>query len=160
MTFRAIILRRAFVWALMLTFPSVVEAKSLYRYRNAEGKPAATYEESDFRQGIADGRQLARSYPLARHGHSATNGDVLGFDRLHHPFFGLLGTLVPVGIEVGQRPRRQAVEEHAKADGRSYDGKDRRSSLGLSVDHDRPDEHQRCDSPRAEPSDVRDGWQR
>jgi hypothetical protein len=36
MTFRALIVRRAFVWALMLTLPAVAVAKPLYRYRNAD----------------------------------------------------------------------------------------------------------------------------
>lgn len=44
MTFRAIILRRAFVWALMLIFPSVVEAKPLYRYHNAEGNVVVGFQ--------------------------------------------------------------------------------------------------------------------
>jgi predicted nucleic acid-binding Zn-ribbon protein len=44
MIFRAAILRRAFVWALLLTVPSVAYAKPLYRYRNAEGNVVVGFQ--------------------------------------------------------------------------------------------------------------------
>jgi len=46
MTFRAVTLRRAFVWALLLTFPAVADAKEqrLYRYRNAEGNVVVGFQ--------------------------------------------------------------------------------------------------------------------
>ncbi len=44
MIFRANKLRRVFVWALLLSLASVVEAKPLYRYRNAQGNVVVDYQ--------------------------------------------------------------------------------------------------------------------
>jgi hypothetical protein len=46
MIFRAatIPVRRVFVWALLLTFTALVEARQLYRYRNAEGNVVVDYQ--------------------------------------------------------------------------------------------------------------------
>jgi hypothetical protein len=44
MIFRADIMRRVFVWALLLGLASMVEAKPLYRYRNAEGNVVVDYQ--------------------------------------------------------------------------------------------------------------------
>jgi len=44
MIFRADNMRRVFVWALLLSLASVVEARSLYRYRNAEGVVVVGYQ--------------------------------------------------------------------------------------------------------------------
>lgn len=44
MIFRADNMRRIFVWALFLSLASVVEAKPLYRYRNAEGVVVVGYQ--------------------------------------------------------------------------------------------------------------------
>ena len=37
-------IRRVFVWAILLTLTPLVEAKQLYRYRNAEGSVVVDYQ--------------------------------------------------------------------------------------------------------------------
>jgi len=44
MNFRAVNLRHAAVWALLLTLPVAVDAKPMYRYRNAQGNMVVGYQ--------------------------------------------------------------------------------------------------------------------